>query len=528
MLEQIRQFANSLGRRRLMIMGGVAALLIAVLATVALRGSDSQMGFLYTDLDPATAQAISEKLKSQNIPFQLSTDGTSILAPQDRLAEFRMAMAGEKLGGKIGYDVLDEEQPFGVSASRARLNETRAIEGELARSIETLDPVSRARVHLVMPDRGPFATQESKASAAVTLRTRGRLSGEAIESIRYLVSSAVPELSPDEVSIVDQAGRLLARAGSPAGGGDGDERQAEVESRLRQEIEALVEPIVGEGKVRARVAVRLDRDQTREESNRFDPEGQVISRQVTVDRGEGADESSPAEPASSVGAQLPENRIGAPVATGPSRKSNRKEVSEDTTYDNSAVRKVVVRTPGAITRVTAAVMVDAGTKGLSQNQIQRLTRLVENAVGFDQERGDSVVVEAMPFTGEEGLAAEDSGLLSMVTSDQIFGVLKLLVIGIIGLIAIRMLRPRNGMDGAAGATPSIMGELLPNLGSAGDAQRAALEADAGAKGMPMIDQEVALSQVEGRIKLSTLNRIGEAVEENPTESAAVIRQWLAA
>ncbi len=209
----LRTLIAQIGTRRLMIMGGVALALLVGIGALALHGSSSQMGYLYTDLDPSAVQSISEKLKAQAVPFQLSPDGTAIMAPVDRLAELRMGMASEKLGGKIGYEVLDAEEPFGVSSSRAKINETRAIEGELARSIESLESVEKARVHIVMPDREMFSAETRKATAAVTLRTRGRLPSEAVQSIRYLVSSSVPDLSPESISIVDQQGTLLARAG---------------------------------------------------------------------------------------------------------------------------------------------------------------------------------------------------------------------------------------------------------------------------------------------------------------------------
>jgi flagellar M-ring protein FliF len=287
-LEAIKNLVGQLGPKRLMLMGGVAFALLAALAFVATRGSDPQMGYLYTDLDPSAAATITEKLKAQNVEYQLSADGTSVMAPQDKLAELRMSLAGEKLGGKIGYEVLDEEQPFGVSASRAKMNETRAVEGELSKSIQTIQNVSAARVHIVMPERAMFAAESRKATAAVTVKTKGRLSSEQIASIRYLVSSSVPELSPEAVSVVDQTGALLARAGEAgsAGGADADERQQAVEAKLREEVEALLEPIVGQGKVRAEVSAQIDRDQTREESNLFDPDKQVISRQVSVENGE--------------------------------------------------------------------------------------------------------------------------------------------------------------------------------------------------------------------------------------------------
>ena len=197
-------------------MGGVAIALLAALAAVAMGGGSSdRMGYLYTDLDPTAAQAITEKLRAQNVPFSLSGDGTAVLAPEDRLPELRMSMAGEQLGGAIGYEVLDTQQAFGVSSSREKMNETRAIEGELGRSIATLQSIVNARVHIVMPERALFAPEARKASASVTVKTRGKLAPGNVEAIRYLVASAVPELSPEAISIVDQTGCLLYTSPSP-------------------------------------------------------------------------------------------------------------------------------------------------------------------------------------------------------------------------------------------------------------------------------------------------------------------------
>ena len=240
-----------------------------------------------------------------------------------------MAMAGDRLGGKIGYEVLDQEEPFGVSASRAKLNETRAIEGELSRSIQTLQNVTAARVHIVMPERAMFATSATKATAAVTVKTRSRLPAEAVQSIRYLVSSSVPELSPEAVSIVDQSGALLARAGDAAtgSGSTADERQAQVEGRMRDEIEALLSPIVGQGKVRAEVSAEIDRDQTQEESEVYDPDKQVVAHVVTVAGKDQANETNAAPAVASVATQLPD----APGKTGDG--NGKTEADEQTSAD---------------------------------------------------------------------------------------------------------------------------------------------------------------------------------------------------
>ncbi|MBU3078677.1 flagellar basal-body MS-ring/collar protein FliF [Sphingomonas quercus] len=509
-----------------MIMGGVALALLLGIGVLAMRsGSSSEMGFLYTDLDPSAAAAISEKLKAQNVPFQLSADGTAITAPVDKLPELRMAMASEKLGGKIGYEVLDAEEPFGVSSSRAKMNETRAVEGELAKSIESLDRVSKARVHIVMPERAMFAAEARKATAAVTLKTQGRLPSEAVQSIRYLVSSSVPELSPESVSVVDQSGALLARAGDEAGAAASEieERQAAVEGRLRQEIESLIEPIVGQGKVRAEVAVVLNRDQTRQEAEMFDPDKQVIQHQVTVESNDQNNESDAGAQGATVAAQLPDKEADVNGNGGNSRRSAKNESSEDTTYDNSRTHTVSVSGPGKINRLTVAVMVDGGTAGLPAPQVQRLTRLVENAVGFDADRGDSVVVESMPFAAVDGMDGEKSALPFGLTGGNLLNLVELIVVVAAGLFAVRMLR-RRGTDAEPGTREGELtvegreGEMLvdadgnPMLEGQGDPD--------------LLDQEIALAQVDGRIRLSALRKIGDAISANPAESVSVIRQWM--
>lgn len=536
-MEAIKKFAEQIGPKRLMLMGGVALILLAALAFVATRTSKPTMGYLYTDLDPSAASAITEKLKAQNVDYTLSADGTSIMAPESKLAELRMSLAGEKLGGKIGYEVLDEEQPFGVSASRAKMNETRAIEGELSKSIQTIQNVSAARVHIVMPERQMFANESRKASAAVTVKTKGRLPSETIAAIRYLVSSSVPELSPDAVSVVDQTGALLARAGDPnsAAAGDADERQQAVEAKLRQEIESLLEPIVGQGKVRAEVSAQIDRDQTREEANVFDPDKQVISRQVTVESGDQNRETDAGPQTASVANQLPETQGQANNAPGSSKQSASNQTSEDTTYDNSSTKTVTVRAPGKVTRLSVAVMVDGGEKGLPQPQIQRLQRLVENAVGADTQRGDSVVVESMPFSAGDPLADKQSSWWSAFTSDRAIGLIELLVLVGAGLFALRMFRPKAALPAPIEGEPApeLIGAQSPEMlalaerAADGDEEaRKELEAMAHASEQPLLEQEIALAQVDGRIKLSALKRIGEAISQNPPEAASVIRQWM--
>ena len=522
---------SKFGAKRLALMGGVALALLVGLGYLALPDRSGPMAYLYTDLEPSAVQAITDKLQAEGVPFQLSADGTAVLAPQSRLADLRMTLAGDRLGGKVGYEILDAEQPFGVSASRARLNETRAIEGELARSIETLDHVSRARVHIVMPERALFTTEARRATAAVTVKTLGRLSGENVQAIRNLVASSVPELSPEAVSVVDHTGALLARSGEAGamGGADTDERQATVEARLREQIESLLEPIVGAGKVRAEVAAEIDRDQRREEASVVDPDRQAIARQVTVESNDQADERNAAAQAASVSAQLPENQGEQLGGAGESRRSVKGENSEDTTYENSRTNSVAVKGPGDIKRLTVAVMIDGGAQPLPVQQVQRLQRLVENAVGFNSERGDSVVVESMKFTAAD-LAAEEDGFLSNLPTDNLFSLLKLVVLGVISLLALRFLRPLIEARLLPAPVPAGAAALLPGAEAAAPALPSAdqlqLAVQSAETRGALLDHEISLAEVDGRVKASAVKRIGDTVASSPGEATAVIRQWM--
>jgi len=532
-LDDLRNFASQLGLRRLALMGGVALATLLGIGYLA-WGTSPTMGYLYSDLDPQSAQAITEKLNSQGIPFQLSADGTAVMAPVDKLPELRMSLASEQLGGKIGYEVLDAEQPFGVSASRARMTETRAIEGELAKSIESLQAVSKARVHIVMPERALFATGSRPASAAVSLTTRGPLKAEAVEAIRNLVASSIPDLSPDKVSVVDQRGTLLARAGDGLMGSNAwlEERQASIEERLRQEVETMLEPIVGAGRVRAEVSAVIDRDDTKEEAEIFDPDKQVISHQTSVENSGQNDEATAGPQSVSVASQLPENQGQQAGMPGDSRKSMNKEASEETAYDNSRTRKTVVRPPGTLRRLTVSVMIDGGSENkITDAQIPRLKRLVENAVGFDSDRGDSVVVERMNFVEVETGADGWDGLPFGITASAIFDVIKLLILGVLGLLALRMFRRRMG-DGPVLTERRLLagspgGSEVDRLATAGDEQAIRqIEAMRAGGNSPDIEQEIARAQVDGRMKVNALERVGDVITTSPAEAAAVIRQWM--
>jgi flagellar M-ring protein FliF len=498
----LKSFVAQLGPRRLALIAGagLAALIaIAFLANTA-RGP---MTPLYSGLDPAAAKPIIARLQAENVPFELASDGSSISVPADRIAELRMKLAGESLGGPIGYGVLDAEQPFALTSARARINEVRAIEGELARSIETLDRVAHARVHIVMPERPLFARDARPATAAVTLRTRGTLDRQAVDAIRNLVASGVPELAVDRVAVVDQHGQLLARAGEP-GGGMIEDREAEIAEQLRGRVEDLVGRVVGPGRVRAEVAVTLDRNRVREEETRFDPDGQVLAQQTTVaNSGDSLEQRQ--EQASSVSQQLPDAGASGSAA-GPASRNSRKEDSAESRFNNSGVRRVTERDGGDIKRLTVSVLVDKGAADgkakIGPAELARLLPLVRGAVGYDEKRGDSVVVDALDFAAATD---DDGGLPEAAARPWIYLGAGAVTLVAVGGGAFWMTRRRRAA--AADARPA-MAETAP----ATDTLPA----------LAMATQGPLLALPGGP---SLAEQVGALVAARPAEAVAVLRQW---
>lgn len=532
-LESLRKLAASLGQRTLIAIGSAGVILVAGLLWLALSRGGGDYAYLYTDLDPAGAQAVTEKLTQAGVPFRLSGDGTAILAPADRIPEMRMMLAGEQLGGKVGYAVIDAEDAFGTSAAKSRINQTRAIEGELARSIESLTAVSKARVHLVMPERPLFATEAREASASVTLRTGARLGAEQVDAIRHLVAAAVPELQPSRISIIDQNGTLLARAGDEAlATGSGlDQRQAALQARLREQVESMLEQLLGTGRARAEVAVQLDADQIREESDVIDPDRTVIARETIVERSDEDSESNRLGGPVSIATALP--GVDSQSGDDARRKSSANENSSETTYETSRTRTTRVSQGGAIERITVSVMVDgsyvAQGDGRSvyvprtRAELERITRLVENAIGYDEARGDSVVVENLRFAAaEDATAATLPGLPVSLERRDLMTIAQLLIVGLVALAALAwVVRP---LISGAGRRPAADPLLLQRAaGGDGDAL-AELQLLRGQR--PALDQGIDVAQVEGQLKASVVRRVGEVVERHPAEATAIVRQWM--
>jgi len=226
-------------------MAAVTVALVGFFAFLILRVTAPQMTPLFTDLTFEDSAAIVKDLERQGIPHELKNDGAIVLVPKDRVARLRMklAEAGLPKGGGVGYEIFDKSDALGATSFVQNINHLRALEGELARTIRAIDRVQGARVHLVLPERPLFSRDKAEASASIVLKVRGALEPQQVRAIRHLVASAVNGLKPERVSVVDEAGRLLAdgaRADILVGGAGADERQVAYERRLREQIEGIV------------------------------------------------------------------------------------------------------------------------------------------------------------------------------------------------------------------------------------------------------------------------------------------------
>lgn len=535
---------KGLGRARLAAMGAVGLALIAFFTALVLRASSPDMALLFGDITVEDSAQIVAKLEAMDVPFRLEGDGTSILVPRDRVLRLRMALAeaGLPMGGSIGYELFDRSSALGTTSFVQNINRLRALEGELARTIRSLDHVAAARVHLALPERELFARDRQEPTASIVVRMRGgTLSAGQVQAIQHLVAAAVEGLDPAKISLIDEHGRLLAR--SDGQGGEAvlaatlAEKNAAFEARLRQQIETLVASVVGPDNVRVQVAAELDFTRVTQNSEIFDPDGQVVRSVQSVEDSERNTETDAAETVSAAN-NLPD--ATAAPAGGRSSESTRSE--ETTNYEISRTTKTETQEAGRIKRISAAVLVNGsyrtgaeGTRAYqprSAEEIATIEELVRSAIGYDAERGDQVRVANLRFT-EPVLDAGESapeGFLGLDKADYL-RLSESLLLALVGLlVALLVLRPLLARlvpaPEHAGALPAPAGGLpmsgTPALAGPGMAQ-AALPAPSAPH---QIETMLDISQIEGQVKEASVKKVGEIVNRYPEEAISIMRSWL--
>lgn len=563
-MSRLFQLLAGFGAPRLIAMTAVAAGLVGFFLFVTMRLNEPELRLLYGNLDIAESGRIVERLEAEGVPYRLADGGRTVMVPADSVNRLRVTLAGEGLGGAIvGYEIFDRSEGLGTTSFVQNMNRLRAIEGELARTISEIRSVASARVHVVLPERELFAREERKPSASIVLRTSGALGESQVSAIRHLVSSAVADLAPRDISIVDQNGTLLARGGDAGDAssmvGSLDEKRRRLEDYHRQRIEQILSKSVGVGHIRAEVAVELAMAGVTTNEEIYDPESQVIRSTRTLEESSSDSSSRPGNV--SVDNNLPDAAAADGGAESGERQLSQSQRTDETVnFEISRTLRTETREAGAIERLTVAVLVDGsydlaadGTRSYtprSEAELEQMAALVRSTIGYDANRGDVVEIVNMPFNLVEieepelpetfslfGLEKQDlyklaeMGLLGIVSIFVLLLVVRPLVNRLIAAIPEAAPAGQGQIEG--GRTAAIAGpaEVTPELEEAAargePAAIAAIEQARSRAALPRpAGSDISVAEVDNQLRESSVKKIGEIVRSHPEEAATIVRGWL--
>ncbi len=529
-----------------------AAASIAIVAALFMWASSPDYRVLYSNLSEADGGRIITELDTRGVPYQFSQSGQALLVPSDQVHTLRLQLAEQGLpqGGNLGLELM-ETQAFGISQFAEQVNFQRGLEGELARSIESLGPVERVRVHLSMAKPSVFIRDREPAKASVVLTLLpGRVLGEGqVSAIVHMVSSSVPELAIEDVTVVDQNGRLLTA--NSAQGNDLDGTQlayiTEVERSYQQRIENILSPIMGSDNVRAQVAAQIDFSRREQTSERYSPnqapnESAVRSRQLSLSY-DGEDPLATGIPGA-----LSNTPPG--VAPSPINQPDAEEGDGNDDAEPGALRNLrqedvvnyevdrsiehVQHRLGQVQRLSAAVVVnfrrvtneegEVEQVALSAEEIAQIERLVQQAMGFSELRGDQVEVVNTPFAADDETRIEPvwwqhPDNIAMATTLGRYLLVAIAALLLYWLILRPLIKRYTQPPVMAAAMPG--GTLSTRIGDEEDEQESESDGD---------EEDTYSSKPKRRRKTSlyehNLNDLREMAQEDPRMVAMIIRSWM--
>ncbi|HRO53780.1 MAG TPA: flagellar basal-body MS-ring/collar protein FliF [Alicycliphilus sp.] len=542
-----QQRLASLDRGARLRLGAAALLLLGVIAAAFFYGRSPDYRVLFSGLNDKDGGAIVAQLATMNVPYKYTEGGGAILVPAERVHDVRLRLATQGLpkGSVTGFELMEANR-FGVTQFQERLNFQRGLEGELTRSIQALASVQSARVHLALPNQNGFFREQQKPSASVLLSLYpGRMLDRAqLAGIVHLVASSVPELAPSAVSVLDDTGKLLSQ--SPDGGASNgvDAQQLayvqQIEQQYTRRILDLLEPVVGKNNVKAQVTAEVDFNQTEStvEQHRpnLAPDASAVRSQQIVESGgdkgaqpptgvPGAVSNQPPQGSTAPinGANPPPTAANAQQQPGAAGQGKRESI---TNYEVDKTTRVTRGGMGAIKRVNAAVVVNYQSvseeegkppvaKALSPEQIEQMTALVRETIGYSKERGDSVNLMNTPFLVDAAPAAD----LPLWKQPEVVELAKSLgwPVGLslaVALLLLGLVRPvLKGRKSATPAQDSAPGGQLNALASE-ELERPAL---------PAPEQPQDLQPTAEQLRLEDARRLAR---ENPVAVASIIKTWV--
>ena len=512
--------------------------LISFFIYVAVQMGGNDYVVLYSDLDLENAKQIVAKLDESNVKYRLTKNGTEVQVPANQVNKLRVETVDIAFGSKgtnVGYEIFDHSDALGSTNFVQNVNLLRALEGELARTISSVENIRSARVHLVMPKREIFSREEQTPKASVIIKTKnGELSPKSIQSIQKLVAAAVPKLDIKNVSIVDSNGNLLT---------DFSEEQTDImkksanetlrleqERKLSQKVQQLLDKSLGQGKAQAQINIEMDFDEVVTNEEIYDPDSQVIRSQATITEEEASGQSL--DKTVTVSQNIPNG--DAVLPGGGQGYGSMSKTEETINYEISKIIRNKVKNAGTIKRLTAAVMVDGSYKAnedgtltyqpRTAEEMEQITALVKSVVGYDPDRGDVVEVENLQFATFNADKLDVTERLYMgFTKEELMRIAEGLGVAIVAILVILLvIRPlinnafevsnNNSTDKLIAAGDDEENLLLSNFLSDNYDESA--------------EELVSVNKVDGRVKVSSLKKLNNVVEKNPDAAVNVIRSWL--
>ncbi|GAB2563872.1 flagellar M-ring protein FliF [Dyella jejuensis] len=544
-MDPLKSLLSNPTTRLLLLLVGVAAA-VALGVAIVLWSRGPNYALLYAGLDPKDAAAVTQALQASNTPFRLGADGASISVPADALADARLRLASQGLpqGSTAGATMPQSDSPFGMSDLAESTHYREMLENDLGNTISGLQFVRAARVHLALPKPSAFIRDNHPASASVllTLYPGRQLDSSQVAAIVHLVSASVPDLDPAQVSVVDQQGNLLTVSDPDSPGAVGDARMSlatRMENAYAQRIESLLTPLVGQGRVRAQVDVALDFSQTEKASESYDGANPALRSEQTSS--EQKHDDAGAEVAGALSNQPP-NTVAQPTAAKPNAgtpaapataaaanasKSAPADTSSSDTRNYELGRTIshVSDPAGRLVRLTVAVVVDnkpaPDGKGksvpLTTQELQHLTDLTKNVVGFDAQRGDNVSVINQAFSDD---APADSapvaepfwqrpGMLDLIKQGAGILIALLIAFGLLKPMLKGLLRGPDPLPALAGPMPTVSVRINDDVRDEREDQ------------VRITSPQIQSMAYEQKIGLAR-----KLVQENPKQVAQVVMNWV--
>lgn len=552
-------FQSALGRN--LALGAGLALVLGIMAGVFLWGQKPNYKVLLSNYSDRDGGAIIAQLQQMNIPYQFSDGGNAILVPAESVYDARLKLAAQGLprGGNVGFELMENEK-MGTSQFIEQVNYQRALEGELARTITSIGVVQGARVHLAIPKQSVFVREKQlpTASVLVNLNPGRTLDNQQVKAVIHLVSSSVPDLSPSSVTVVDQTGQLLsgAKEGNSTEQLDPEQMKyvKEVQDNIKKRVESILSPMLGEGNVQAQATADIDFSRTEQATEIYQPNATPETsavRSLHTNESANTDGNTASGVPGAVSNQASATKPGTkPATTQTSTTSIPTSTQKDNTvnYELNKTVNYVAKPMGGIKRLTVAVVVnnkkEVDSKGkatyrpLTDDEKNQVTSLVKDAMGFNQERGDSVNVVNTLFTEpEKEEVPEDPFWKPYATMSNAKGIIQYLITGVVlFLLYTKVLKPLLARlkenDGVYEAVPSDIGAI--NAGSPGTSNPSGefpvgpVFDDQGNQVANPNPDQIRRSRVKLAAKASKdgLDLAQQMAEQDPKVVAGIIKNWV--